>query len=150
MLLRQRKISLLVLLFEQLGDLRQRLARHNKAGGQVGDNRLPAQRQPVAVHRNQGDAGVLDVEQRTGVHRLGVGGRDGKQRLVDHRLEHALFEYQIRLLLKVWQLRIFLRVESRDGKFRSTAADGCQIPLIREDADRLRRDAANDVQQQSG
>ena len=145
------QVNLFLLFLEQLGNFRERFARHDELGGQVGHNRLlAAQCQTVAVHRNQGDAGVFDVEQRAGMDRLGVGGRNGKEGLVDHRFENALLEDQIRLLLYIGQFRVFLRTQAGDGKFRCTAADGGKKPFVGKDADRFSRNASDDVQQKSG
>ncbi len=76
-----------------------------------------------------------------------VGGRNGKEGLVDHRFENALLEDQIRLLLYIGQFRVFLRTQAGDGKFRCTATDGGKKPFVGKDADRFSRNASDDVQQ---
>ena len=111
--------------------------------------REPApQRQPVAVHRHDRDALVLDLKQAAGVHRAREILACRKDRAGDHLAQLRLRDADALVGFHVRQLRVIVGAGRRDGKRRDTAADGNLEIFVHLHAHRIVRQLADDVKEQ--
>ena len=94
---------------------------------------LPAQGQPVAVHRHHRQAVPLHLEEGAGVDRPAFVVADGKEGLGDHGPQGGLSDGQGVLLLHGGQLRELLRVGAQDVELGQAALDIDRVALGGED-----------------
>ncbi len=143
------QLDVVVPVAQQLHHLAEGLARHHKAVLRAAPDGLLPDGEAVAVHRNQADFPLLDLEQRAGVHGLRVRLRDREQRLADHALQHGGGQREARVAADARQLGVLLGRDAGHGELRLAAPDIGELLVVGLEPDRLAGQPADDVPEQA-
>ena len=111
---------------------------------------LPAaKREPVAVDGDDCDGIICHLKQAAGMDGSGLVFADSEARAADHGLELALRQVDALFGVDLRQLRIILRGHGRNGEGGDPAADGDLEVFVDRDGDRIVRQLADDIEEES-
>ena len=135
---------------QQLGNFAQRFAGHDEAQLLLADGVFLPDREAVAVDADEADLPAADLKERAGVDRLGVGLRDGEDRLPDHALEQRLRERDAALIADRGEIGVFVRGNADDREFARAALDSGDVLVVHGDLHGVARQAAHNVAEEAG
>ena len=127
-------------------------ARHHEGEGEhplAAVHRLVPKGEPVAVHRHDGQAALVHLEQGAGVDGAALVVAHREQGLGHHRAQHRLADGQPVLLLHRGQFGKFFRVRPQDVEFRQAALDIDHI-VLRGEYHHVIRHLPDDLAKQPG
>ena len=111
---------------------------------------FPAQSQPEAVHRNNGQHAVANFKKRTGVHNAAFVRGHGKGCTANHGFENVLPDCAGIIVFHIRKIRKVRGIQAEDMKIRVAAGHGNHQLVVAGENDHIVGHFADNVAEQAG